>query len=86
MANHKSAQKRIIQNRRRQMRNKFFRTTMRTRIKQLRDAVAAGSKDEASTTFLAAVKSIDKCKSKGVIHKNQASRRVSRLARLVNTL
>ncbi|MCB9507108.1 MAG: 30S ribosomal protein S20 [Myxococcales bacterium] len=86
MANHKSAIKRIRQTLKRTLRNRFVRSTMRTYIRKVRDAAALGDKQGAQAALLQAVRKIDKAASKGVIHKNQASRRVSRLTKLVNKL
>lgn len=86
MANHKSAIKRIRQTLKRTLRNRFVRSTMRTYIRKVRDAAALGDKQGAQAALVHAVRKIDKAASKGVIHKNQASRRVSRLTKLVNKL
>ena len=59
---------------------------MRTHIKKVRLAADAGDKTAAQEALATAIVKIDKACSKGVIHKNQASRRVSRLTRLVNGL
>jgi small subunit ribosomal protein S20 len=84
LANHKSAIKRIRQTRKRTIRNRFVRSTMRTFIRRVREAVATGDKTVAAGALVDAVRKIDKAASKGVIHRNQASRRVSRLTKLVN--
>jgi len=84
LANHKSAIKRIRQTRKRTIRNRFVRSTMRTFIRRVREAVASGDKAVATGALVDAVRKIDKAASKGVIHRNQASRRVSRLTKLVN--
>lgn len=86
MANHKSALKRIRQTVKRTERNRYVKTTMRTYVRRVREAVEAGDKENATQLLRAAIVKIDKAASKGVIHKNQASRRVSRLTRLVNGL
>lgn len=86
MANHKSALKRIRQTAKRTERNRHVRSTMRTHIKRVRVAVEAGDKDLAQQELLLAIRKIDKAASKGVIHRNQAGRRVSRLTKLVNSL
>lgn len=86
MANHKSAEKRNKQNAVRTARNTHIRTTMRTYVKQVREAVAAEDKDAAQAALLKAVSYIDKTATKGVIHKATASRKISRLTKLVNTL
>ncbi len=86
MANHKSALKRIRQTVKRTARNRHVRGTMRTHIKRVRTAVEAGDKTAAQAELLLAIRKIDKAAGKGVIHKKQASRRVSRLTLLVNSL
>ena len=72
MANIKSQIKRIGQNERRRERNKAVRSELKTRVKN-----AVTSQDEAAIRL--ALKRIDKAASQGVIHKNQAARRKSRL-------
>jgi small subunit ribosomal protein S20 len=59
---------------------------MRTFVKQVRNAVAAGNQDEAQTALNRAIPYIDKAATKGVIHKGTASRKISRLTKLVHTL
>ena len=83
MANIKSQIKRNRQNERRRLRNKSARAELRTRSKS---AVAAAERgDEGSAEALQiAVRRIDKAASKGIIHKNQAANRKSRLMRRVN--
>jgi small subunit ribosomal protein S20 len=86
LANHKSAIKRNKQTAIRTARNTHIRSTMRTYVKQVRNAVAEGNKDEAATALSKAVPFIDKASTKGVIHKSTASRKISRLNKLVNTM
>jgi small subunit ribosomal protein S20 len=86
LANHKSAIKRNRQAAVRNARNTHIRSTMRTFVKQVRSAVAAGNHDEAQTALVRAIPYIDKAATKGVIHKATASRKISRLTKLVNTL
>lgn len=86
MANHKSAEKRIRQTAKRTARNRYVRSTMRTFVKRVRTAADAGSPEEAQAALLLAMKKIDGAASKGVIHRKQASRRISRLQLLVNKL
>lgn len=86
MANHKSAVKRNRQNAVRNARNNHIRSTMRTLVKQVREAAAAGDKDAATEALSKAVPYIDKTATKGIIHKATASRKISRLTKLVNTL
>lgn len=86
MANHKSALKRIRQNEARNLRNRHHRSTLKTFIKKVREAVARNDRDEARTALAQAIPVIDKAATKGIIHKANASRNISRLTRLVNTL
>ena len=86
MANHKSAEKRNRQNKIRNARNTHIRSTMRTYVKKVRTAVAEGDQANAQALLEKAVPCIDKAAAKGVIHKATASRKISRLAKLVNAM
>jgi len=86
VANHKSALKRNKQTAIRTARNTHIRSTMRTLVKGVREAVAAGDQQAAQTALAKAIPYIDKTATKGVIHKATASRKISRLSKLVNTL
>jgi len=86
VANHKSALKRNRQDKVRNARNTHIRTTMRTYVKKVRNAVAEGNQENAKTFLEQAVPYIDKAAAKGVIHKATASRKISRLNKLVNSL
>lgn len=86
MAHHKSAIKRIKQNEKRAERNTHVRSTLRTFIKRVREAVAGKDATKAKDALAAAIPVIDAAASKGVIHSSNASRNVSRLTKLVNTL
>lgn len=86
MANHKSALKRIKQNDKKNERNKHIRSTLRTYIKRVRETVAGKDVTAAKEALAAAIPVIDSAASKGVIHSSNASRNISRLTRLVNTL
>lgn len=86
MAHHKSAIKRIKQNAKRNARNRHHSSTLKTYIKRVREAAEKNDKTAAEAALKAAIPVIDKTASKGVIHKSTASRTVSRLTRLVNTL
>ena len=86
MANHKSAIKRNKQSIKRNARNVYVRSTMRTLVKSVRLAVAANDQEAAKAALEKAVPFIDKAATKGVIHKATASRKISRLTKLVNTL
>ena len=78
MANIKSQKKRNRQNETRRLRNKGVRSELKTRVKAAQDGVATGGED-ADAQVRAAQKRLDKAGSKGIIHKNQAARRTSRL-------
>ncbi len=86
MANHKSALKRAKQSDVRRKRNKSYKTKIKKAIRDVRTAVANNSAEQARENFIKAVSTIQKTTSKGVIHKNQASRKISRLAREVNRI
>ena len=84
MSNHKSALKRNKQNAERNARNTHIRSTMRTLVKQVRESAANGDKAAAEEALKKAIPYIDKTATKGVIHKASASRKISRLTKLVN--
>ena len=84
MANHKSALKRVRQTERRRVRNRLIITSMRTSIKRVRAALEEGNAAEASETLKAAVRELARAAQKGVIHRAQANRKISRLVRAVN--
>lgn len=79
MANIKSAIKRNKQNEKRRLRNRYFSGRARTFVKKARLAIEGGKIDDARQTALEAVRALDKAAEKGVIHKNNAARRKSRL-------
>lgn len=84
MANHKSAEKRHRQSKVRTARNSHIKSTMRTYVKKVRTAVAEGDQETAKALLEKAIPYIDKAASKGVIHKATASRKISRLSKLVD--
>ena len=86
MANIKSAKKRILVNQTKAARNKSIKSSVKTAIKKVDAAVAAKDAEAAKTALLAATSAIDKAASKGVYHKNTASRKISRLNLAVNKL
>ena len=81
MANIKSQKKRILTDAKRAERNKAVKSELKTRSKK---AVNDVGTDEADESLRLAVKRLDMAAAKGVIHKNQAARRKSRLMRKVN--
>ena len=86
MANIKSAKKRILVSRKKAARNQSIKSAVKTSIINVEAAVAAGDKEAAEKALLKATSTIDKAESKGVYHKNNASRKVSRISKAVNTL
>lgn len=80
MANIKSQIKRIKTNRKATERNKAYKSELRTVVRATREAIASGDKAAAEAKLLIAGKKLDKAVSKGVIHKNQAANRKSKLA------
>ncbi len=84
MANIKSAKKRARQNLKRRERNRYYKTTARTYIKKARALIAAGEFEQAEEVVRLAGKALDKAAQKGIIHKNNASRRKSRLQIYLN--
>ena len=86
MANIKSQQKRIKTNEAARLRNKAVKSGVKTAIRKVREAVAAGDKDKAAELVRAASRSLDKAASKGVIHANQAANKKSALAVAVNKI
>ncbi len=86
MANHKSSIKRIRQTIVRTERNRFYRTRLKNIVKSVSTAVEAGNKEEAEAAFKVANQQIHKFVSKGILKKETAARKVSRLHRAVNAI
>lgn len=86
LANIKSAKKRILVAETKAARNKAIRSKVKTYVKKVEAAIAAGDKAAAQAALLAATSEIDKAASKGVYHKNTSSRKVSRLSKAVNAM
>ena len=86
LANIKSVKKRIVVAETRAARNKAIRSKVKTACKKVEAAVAAGDKAAAQASLLVAISEIDKATSKGVYHKNTASRKVSRISKAVNAM
>lgn len=86
MANIKSAKKRILVAQTKADRNKAIKSGVKTAIKKVTSAIESGDKAAAQAALLAATSEIDMAASKGVYHKNNASRKVSRLAVAVNKM
>lgn len=79
MANTRSAEKQNRQAQKHRTRNAHVMSTLRTSVRKFREAAAAGDKDKTKTELASAVRQIARAASKGVIHKGQAARRISRL-------
>ncbi len=86
MANIKSAKKRILVNRTKAERNKSIRSAVKTAMKKVDAAVANNDLAAAQAALPEAVKAIEMAASKGVYHKNNAARKVSRVSKAVNTI
>ncbi len=86
MANHKSAEKRVRQNIKRNEINRSNRSKLRTQIKKLRAALAGQDKKASGELLNPTVSLIDKAVNKGIIHKNTAARYKSRLTKHVAEL
>lgn len=79
MANHKSAWKRIRQSEKRRIHNRTYRNRARTLVKQARTAIGQGDVEAAREATRLACRDLDMLASKGIVHKNNAARRKSRL-------
>ena len=81
MANIKSQIKRNKQNEKARVRNKAVKSSLKTSVRQFREAADAGDAEKVTQTMRAALTKLDKAASKGVIHKNQAANRKSAIAK-----
>ena len=81
-----SAEKRARQSVKRNLRNRSVESGVKTVIKKVETAVTSGNRDEAGKALLQAVRALNKAASKGVVHRNTASRNISRLTKKVNAL
>jgi small subunit ribosomal protein S20 len=86
MANHKSAEKRIRQTAKRTAVNKARVSRIRTFVKRVETAIAAGDKDGARAAFQAAQPEMQRGINKGVLHRNTVARKISRLAHRIAAL
>lgn len=86
MANIKSAIKRNKQNEKRRLSNRVYRGAARTYVAKARTAIEDGEKETAVDATMRAIKALDKAAQKGVLHKNNAARRKSRLMKKLATL
>jgi small subunit ribosomal protein S20 len=86
MANIKSQIKRNKQNQKRRMNNRVYRGTARTYVRKAEAAIRIGDSQASQEEVLKAIRALDKAASKGVIHKNNAARRKSRLVKKLNSM
>jgi small subunit ribosomal protein S20 len=86
LANHKSAIKRAKQSEARRLRNRARKTRLKNVVKDVHEAIVANSPELAAERLSAAISVIDRTAGKGVIHKNSAARKISRLTKRVNGL
>ena len=86
MANIKSAKKRIKVTETKTAQNRMIKSALKTAIKNFEAAVTANNAEEAKALFVGAAKSLDMAAQKGVVHKNMAARKKSRLAAKLNAM
>ena len=86
MANIKSAKKRISVIETKTLRNKMIKSKIKTMVKKVEAAIAAGDKAAAEASLKNAISEISKAASKGIYHKNNAARKISRLTVAVNKM
>ncbi|TMB01345.1 MAG: 30S ribosomal protein S20 [Deltaproteobacteria bacterium] len=86
MANHPSALKRHRQSEKRRLRNRALKTHLRHLVRAVRTAVASRDPASAAQTLARASRELDKAVTKGVLHRNSAARKISRLAHAVGAL
>jgi small subunit ribosomal protein S20 len=86
LANIKSAKKRAVQSEKRRQHNASSRSMMRTFIKKVDAAIAAGEKEVAQAAFITMQKIVDRKADKGLIHKNKAARHKSNLSARIKAM
>jgi len=86
MPNIKSAEKRVKIIKKKTLRNNMIKSGYRTAVRKFEQAVEAGNKEEATVLFSEATKKIDQACTKGVLVKNTAARKKSRLAKKLNAV
>ena len=84
LPNTKQAVKRMRVTAKRTARNRHVKSTVKTSIRRFRDTLAEGNLEQAAARLQTAIKALDKAVSKGVIHKNAAARKKSRLTKHFN--
>jgi small subunit ribosomal protein S20 len=86
VANHPSALKRHRQSEKRRLRNRAVKSRLRHLVREVREAVATKNPDTAAKSLAVAGRALDKAVTKGVLHRNNAARRIARLAHAVADL
>lgn len=86
MANIKSAKKRIKVTETKTLKNRMIKSALKTTIKKFEAAIEAKNNEEAKALFTSVVKSLDMAATKGVVHKNMAARKKSRLTAKLNSM
>ncbi len=86
MANHRSALKRHRQSEKKRIRNTSIKSAIKTNTRNVREAVSSGDAEKAGASLKIAISSLDGAVSKGVLHRNNASRKISRLTTAVSAV
>ena len=84
MPNIKSAKKRVKTNKRDTLRNRHYKSMLKTKLKNVHEAIEAGEKNKVQALLKDALRTIGRVEAKGIIHKNNAARKKSRLVKKVN--
>ncbi|MCG8545285.1 MAG: 30S ribosomal protein S20 [Alphaproteobacteria bacterium] len=86
MAHTTSAKKRVRQTERRTIRNRARKSRLRTFVRRVEEAIASGDKQAAESAFKSAMPEMHRSVTKGVIHRNTAARKLSRLSARIKTM
>lgn len=86
MANHPSALKRHRQSEKRRLRNRAIKSRLRHLVREVRTAISSKDSEAAAKRLAGAARALDKAVTKGVLHRNNAARRISRLAHAVSAM
>ena len=86
LPNIKSAKKRVLVSKSKAMQNKAAKSALKTDLKKFEAAVADGSRSEADAAYKTAVKAVDKAVSKGLLHRNNAAKKKSKMTLKLNKL
>jgi small subunit ribosomal protein S20 len=84
MANTKSSKKDLRRSAKRRIRNQASRSALKTYVKRVRTTAATGDEKTTAPALIQAISALDKAAQQGIIHKNQAARRKSRVAKAAN--